>query len=240
MKSAIAVRHIHFEDLGVLEPFLKDRGYDVRYVDAGIDDMAAVDAVSPELVVILGAPIGVNDEETYPFLADELELVLRRLDAKRPLLGVCLGAQVIARALGAEVRPMGVKEIGFFPLTLTEAGRASPLARLGGAPVLHWHGDEFGIPPGASLLASTPVCASQAFAVGRQVLALQFHLEADPARIERWLLGHACELGQAGIDPREIRRQAQQFGPALAAPAIDVIDQWLARALEPPVPVRVS
>jgi GMP synthase (glutamine-hydrolysing) len=227
MKSAIAVRHVHFEDLGVLEPFLRERGYEVRYLDAGVDDLAGVDPASPDLVVVLGAPIGAGDEEIYPFLADELALVRDRLDVRRPLLGICLGAQLIARVLGAEVKPMGVKEIGFSSLTLTEQGKASPLAALGTAPVLHWHGDQFGIPPGATRLAYTDVCANQAFAMGRAVLGLQFHLEADPVKIERWLLGHACELGQAGVDPREIRRQAREFGPALSAAASEVIGEWL-------------
>ena len=227
MKSAIAVRHVHFEDLGVLEPFLRERGYEVRYLDAGVDDLAGVDPASPDLVVVLGAPIGAGDEEIYPFLADELALVRDRLDVRRPLLGICLGAQLIARVLGAEVKPMGVKEIGFAPLTLTEEGKASPLATLGAVPVLHWHGDQFGIPPGATRLAYTDVCANQAFAMGRAVLGLQFHLEADPVKIERWLLGHACELGQAGVDPREIRRQAREFGPALSAAASEVIGEWL-------------
>jgi GMP synthase (glutamine-hydrolysing) len=228
MKSAVAVRHIHFEDLGVLEPFLLRRGYALRYLDAGVDDLAAVDVASPDLVVVLGAPIGAGDEETYPFLADELALVRHRLEVQRPLLGICLGAQLIARVLGAEVRPMGVKEIRFSPLTLTEEGKDSPLAALGTVPVLHWHGDQFGIPPGATRLAYTDVCTNQAFAMGRAVLGLQFHLEADPAKLERWLLGHACELGQAGVDPREIRRQAREFGPALSAVAPKVIDRWLA------------
>jgi GMP synthase (glutamine-hydrolysing) len=227
MKSAVAIRHIHFEDLGVVEPFLRRQGYVLRYLDAGVDDLAAVDVASPDLVVVLGAPIGAGDEESYPFLADELALVRHRLDVERPLLGICLGAQLIARVLGAEVKPMGVKEIGFSPLTLTEEGKASPLAALGTVPVLHWHGDQFGIPPGATRLAYTDVCANQAFAMGRAVLGLQFHLEADPAKIERWLLGHACELGQAGVDPREIRRQAREFGAALSAAAPEVVGQWL-------------
>ena len=229
MKSTLAVRHVHFEDLGVLEPFLREQGHEVRYLDTGVDDLAGVDAAAPDLLVVLGAPIGAGDEDIYPFLGDELALVRRRLAAGRPLLGICLGAQIIARGLGAEVKPMGVKEIGFSPLTLTDEGRDSPLALLGDAPVLHWHGDQFAIPAGANRLAGTDICANQAFALGREVLGLQFHLEADPARIERWLLGHACELGQAGLDPREIRRQAQTFGPALSVLAPKVIGRWLAR-----------
>jgi GMP synthase (glutamine-hydrolysing) len=230
MKSALAVRHVPFEDLGVLEPFLRRQGYDVRYIDACTDDLSAIDAAAADLLVVLGGPIGAYDEEVYPFLTAELELVRARLAADKPLLGVCLGAQIMARVLGAKVGPMGVKEIGFSPLTLTEAGRASPLALLGDAPVLHWHGDQFDIPAGAERLAYTDICPNQAFAVGRNTLGLQFHLEADPAKLERWLVGHACELGSAGIDPREIRAQIAAHGPALTALASQIVGRWLAEA----------
>jgi GMP synthase (glutamine-hydrolysing) len=227
MKSAIAVRHVHFEDLGVLEPLLVEQGYAVRYVDAPTEDLAALDATSPDLVVVLGGPIGVYDEGVYPFLTAEFDFVRRRLDAQQPLLGVCLGAQIIAHVLGAVVKPMGVKEIGFSPLTLTEAGKASPLARLGTVPVLHWHGDQFEIPPGAARLASTEICANQGFAFGPGVLALQFHVEADPAEIERWLVGHACELSAAGVDLTALRRQSREVGAVLADAARQVIVEWI-------------
>lgn len=227
MKSAIAVRHVHFEDLGVLEPVLAEQGYAVRYVDAPTEDLAGLDAAAPDLVVVLGGPIGACDELAYPFLAKELDFVRRRLDAKGALLGICLGAQVIARVLGADVKPMGVKEIGFSQLIFTDAGQISALGALGALPVLHWHGDQFDIPVGAVRLAATEICPNQAFAFGHQVLGLQFHLEADPVRIERWLVGHAGELSGAGVDPAALRRQAHDFGPALVSSAQDVIGRWL-------------
>ena len=147
MKTALAIRHLHFEDLGTLEPLLREMNYQVQYVDAVLDDLATLDVESPDLLVVLGGPIGAYDDALYPFLAAELQLLRRRLASARPLLGICLGAQLIARALGANVYPLGRKEIGFAPLTLTDAGRASPLAALEGVAVLHWHGDQFDIPP---------------------------------------------------------------------------------------------
>lgn len=229
--TAIAIRHLHFEDLGTLEPLLQSRGYAVRYVDAPTEDLRAPrladDLADAGLLVVLGGPIGAFDEAAYPFLADELALVRQRLDRQQPLLGICLGAQLIARALGAPVAPMGVKEIGFAPLALTAAGQASPLAALDGVPVLHWHGDQFGIPPGAQCLAGTATCPHQGFALGPQVLGLQCHLEADPRAIERWLVGHACELAQAGVDPRALRAEARALQARLPATAQAVFTRWL-------------
>lgn len=230
--TAIAIRHLHFEDLGTLEPLLQSRGYAVRYVDAPTEDLRAPHIADAGLLVVLGGPIGAFDEAAYPFLADELALVRRRLGSQRPLLGICLGAQLIARALGAPVAPMGVKEIGFAPLALTAAGHDSPLAALGDVPVLHWHGDQFGIPSGAQCLAGTATCPHQGFALGPQVLGLQCHLEADPRAIERWLVGHACELAQAGVDPRALRAEARALQARLPAAAGAVFTRWL-DGLEP-------
>ncbi|MBN9616938.1 MAG: glutamine amidotransferase [Acidobacteriales bacterium 59-55] len=230
MKTAFAIRHVHFEDLGTLEPLLRQRGYEVRYHDVGLDDFNSVDAESPSLIVVLGAPIGAYDEAAYPFLTDELNLIRERLAARRPLLGICLGAQLMARALGAAVAPMGHKEIGFSPLTLTAAGKDSPLAALvDDQPVLHWHGDQFAIPDGLESLATTPLCPHQAFAVGEYALGLQFHLEADTRRIEQWLVGHAGELAQAGVDPVALRAAAQACGPRLEAASQAVFAAWLDR-----------
>jgi len=230
MKTVLALRHVHFEDLGIFEPLLRARGYEIRYIDPSIDDLTALDVVTPDLVVVLGGPIGAFDDAIHPFVADELALVKARLDSGRAILGICLGAQFMARALGAKVYPMGVKEIGFSPLSLTAQGQQSPLTLLSDVPVLHWHGDQFDIPDGAELLASTNVGAHQAFRVGSKVLGLQFHLEADTARIEQWLVGHASELGQAGISPNSLRTDAQQIGPKLQAAAIRILESWLDQA----------
>lgn len=229
MKTALALRHIHFEDLGTLEPLLRERGFDVRYLDPTVDDLSVVDPASADLLVALGGPIGAFDEAIHPFLAAELRLIEQRLASGRPLLGICLGAQLIARLSGAKVAPMGYKEIGFSELMVTEDGQDSVLAPLAGVPVLHWHGDRFDLPDGGRLLASTARCAQQAFALGDTVLGMQFHLEADAGRIERWLVCHCCELAQAGIDPREVREDARRHGAVLAEAARRAISGWLDR-----------
>lgn len=233
MSTVLAVRHLAFEDLGVIEPLLIERGHTVRYLDAGVDTIDAGTLLEPDLVVILGGPIGANDEDRYPFLADELAAVRTRLDLRRPTLGICLGAQLMARALGARVAPSGHTEIGYARLALTRHADDTPLRHLAGVSVLHWHHDVFTLPAGAVPLASTTHCPHQAFAVGPAVLGLQFHLETPPAALERWLIGHADALTAAGIDPRDLRRQAGQAGAALTAAAHAVLTEWLDGILTP-------
>jgi len=227
MKTAIALRHIHFEDIGTFAAVLNERGYQLQYLDpilGEIDDAAIQQA---DLLIVLGGPIGAYDEQVYPFLEQELSSVRQRLDSGKPLLGICLGAQLMARALGAKVYPLGVKEIGFAPLTLTAAGEESVLAKLDDTPVLHWHGDQFDIPDNAVHLARTSVGPNQAFSIGRNVLGLQFHLEADVRKIEQWLVGHASELRQAGINPCKLRMDAAELGGRLTTAARAVFVAWL-------------
>ena len=226
-KSCLAVRHVAFEDLGLLGPLLSARGYDIRYHDACIERFDAGTLLEPDLVIVLGGPIGVYECETYPFITDEIAAVAARLHANKPILGICLGAQMMAAALGARVAPGPVKEIGYAPLTLTAAGRASVLAPLGASPVLHWHGDNCDLPLGCEHLASTAHCPVQAFSRTPAQLALQFHLETDSARLEAWLVGHTVELGKAGIDPRTLRNEAQKLGPALREIGPKALSAWL-------------
>ncbi len=227
-KTCLAVRHVAFEDLGLLGPLIAARGYDVRLHDAGVDRFDVQTLVAPDLVIVLGGPIGVYETAAYPFIGDEIAAVAARLASNKPMLGICLGAQMMAAALGARVAPGPLKEIGWAPLTLTAAGRASVLAPLGdNNPVLHWHGDNCALPAGCERLAATAHCPVQAFFRTPTQLALQFHLETEPARFETWLVGHTVELGKAGIDPREVRRQVHTLGPAAHALGGKVLAAWL-------------
>jgi GMP synthase (glutamine-hydrolysing) len=230
IKKCLAVRHVAFEDLGLLGPLVAARGYGVRYHDAGIQPFDAETLLAPDLLIVLGGPIGVYERNSYPFIADEVAAIAVRLEADKPMLGICLGAQMMAAALGARVAPGPVKEIGWAPLTLTADGQKSVLAPLGATPVLHWHGDNCELPTGCTRLASTPHCPVQAFARTPSQLALQFHLETEPARFESWLVGHTVELGKAGVDPRQLRTQARTVGPATRALGQKVLAAWLDKA----------
>lgn len=231
MKTALALRHLAFEDLGLFEPLLQARGFAVRYLEAGVDDLTAVDLDAVDLLVVLGGPISVEDEEHFPWLIDEVALIRQRLDAVRPLLGICLGAQLMARALGARVKPMGLKEIGFAPLTLTATGQGTALVELGAQPMLHWHGDQFEVPVGMVSLAATAVCPHQAFAPNDKALGLQFHPEVDPARFEQWLVGHVDELAQAGIGVSELRAAMAREATGLKAALARLMTRWLDQSL---------
>lgn len=238
-RTVLALRHVAFEDLGILEPALTARGYTVRYADAGIGRVNPGDVEAADLLVILGGPIGVHDDDRYPMLRNTKTAIAQRLRSGTPMLGICLGAQLIADAMGAAVRPTGSAEIGYAPLHLTPEGRTSPLRHLDGVPVLHWHGDEFGIPEGTAHLASTPGFPHQAFS-SPNVLGLQFHLEADSELIERWLIGHAHELSHHGLDPRSIRAQAGTHGPELRQAAAKVLHAWLEEHAQPTAPRRTG
>ncbi len=123
---------------------------------------------------------------------------------------------------------MAEKEIGFSQLSLTESGRKSPLRHLADVPVLHWHGDTFAVPEGAEALAATPHCRNQAFALGSNILAVQFHPEVNACTgLERWFIGHAVELAAAGIDPRSLRDDCARVGPALREAARRMLSEWL-------------
>jgi GMP synthase (glutamine-hydrolysing) len=226
-KVCLAVRHVAFEDLGLLGPLVAARGYGVRYHDAGVQPFDAATLLAPDLLIVLGGPIGVYEADAYPFIKDEIAALGARIEANKPVLGICLGAQMMAAALGARVAPGPVKEIGWAPLTLTAAGQASVLAPLGGSPVLHWHGDNCELPAKCERLALTPHCPVQAFARTPSQLALQFHLETEPARFESWLVGHAVELAKAGIDPRKLREEARTLGPATREVGSKVLSAWL-------------
>jgi GMP synthase (glutamine-hydrolysing) len=228
MKTACVIRHVAFEDLGTLAPVLQSSGYQIQYIEAGVTDLRDIDLQAVDLLVVLGGPIGAEDDALYPFLIDEVQLVQQRLASQRPILGICLGAQIMARALGARVQAMGVKEIGFSPLAFSSAGQASVLAELGQQSVLHWHGDQFALPNGLPSLAATPVCPHQAFSPYPSALGLQFHLEANADHIEQWLVGHALELSQAGVDLHALRQEAKAQAAGLQAASQRVMRRWLA------------
>jgi GMP synthase (glutamine-hydrolysing) len=227
-KRACAIRHVAFEDAGSFTAVLAGHGYHLDYLETGVDDFAGL-SEPPELLIVLGGPIAAYDEDLYPVIAHEVAAIERQIAADKPVLGVCLGAQLIARALGARVYPGSAKEIGWAPLSPSEAGERSCLAPLAQNDwqVLHWHGDTFDLPQGALRLASTSVAENQAFSLGPRILGLQFHVEAQSQALEQWLIGHAAEIAQANVDIPGLREDTKRWGAGLERAGASVLDAWL-------------
>jgi GMP synthase (glutamine-hydrolysing) len=228
MRNALAILHVAFEDLGSLETELLGAGFSIDVREAACVDLHEIDVLTPDLVVVLGGPIGVYEQRAFPFLQAEIDMVRARLEAERPTLGVCLGAQIMAAALGARVYPGAQgKEIAWGKLKPSAGSGAFDEFLRRDPCVLHWHGDTFDLPPGARLLASTEKYVNQAFAIGDFALALQFHLEVTLPGLERWYVGHACELAQAGIDVSQLRAESHAHVPTLEDAARSFLRKWL-------------
>jgi GMP synthase (glutamine-hydrolysing) len=237
MRRVLVLRHVAFEDLGLLEPLLQAEGWDIDYFEVGMDSFSAHFPLDADLVVVLGGPVSVYDLDRYPFLRTEIAWLRARLIEDLPTLGICLGAQLIAAALDAEVMPgRAGQEIGWFPLA---PGRDTAPAYMQAlfeddVPLWHWHGDTFAMPRGARHLAASARYPHQAFAWGRHCLALQFHPEFGPAALERWLIGHSHELAAAsGTSLARLRSDTARHGSAAAQAVTRFWRGWLA-SLSPP------
>jgi len=228
-KKAWAVTHVAFEDLGSFEQILREEGFEIEYLSAACDDLDDINPETDDLLIILGGPISVNDIDEYPFIQAELEMLAERLEADKPTLGICLGAQLIAKALGAKVYPGQHKEIGWSPIQLDESGSRSALRHFvgEGVCVLHWHGETFDLPENAEHLASSEHYANQAFSCGK-ALALQFHPEVTRRGLEQWYIGHTGEIHQTeGVSVNQLRDDAAQFADTLQARAYRFLTEWL-------------
>lgn len=238
MKTAAVVCHARFLDLAAFDAPLHASGYQIHYYDAGYNAFT-FDPVDPNLVVVLGGPISAYELEDYPFLAEEMAILKARVSADRPTLAICLGAQILAHALGARVYA-STSEIGWAPVNLTAAGEQSVLRDIGrdAIPVLHWHDDTFELPDGAVRLASTPGCANQAFSLGA-TLAVQFHPEVSARHFERWLI---CNTGQiarmTNHTVQSLRDQAARYADAAALSGQRWLTAWLEQVENSPSPSR--
>jgi len=212
MRKILVFQHVAHEILGTLHPLLKDTGFRIRYANFGRHPDLKVDVSGYDGLVILGGPMGVYDTNEYPHLHAEIHAIQQLLRADKPILGICLGAQLIAAALGAKVEPQKEKEVGWCDLALTKAGVDDGVVgeMKGAEKIFQWHQDGFALPPEAENLATSTKCPNQAFRYRDKVYGFQFHLEVDEPLIERWLTlpGHAGWLNPALTD--QIRRETPQ------------------------------
>lgn len=228
MKSALIVRHVPREGVAGFREPIEAAGFVLSRIDAGDNQFQDVDFCVPDLLIMMGGPMGVYEHEAHPWIPIQITKLQERIAAGRPTLGVCLGAQMIAAAMGSKVYPGGKSELGFAPLSLTPAGATSPMRHLESVPVLHWHSDTFDLPEGAELLASTGLYANQAFRVGRHVLALQCHAEmGEDPRFEDWLTHFWEDFHSIGLKDWEMRAAHAHCGPAAVAAGRAMIAEWL-------------
>ena len=215
MKKVLVFQHVPFEILGTLDPLLRRRGYRVRYVNFGRKPHAKPEVDKYHGLIILGGPMNVDMTDRYPHLETEVQLIRRIMAQGVPVLGICLGAQLIAKSLGAVVRKNHEKEIGWYDITLTDEGKRDPVMQHLGETrkIFEWHGDTYELPDGAVHLATSASCPNQAFRYGDNVYAFQFHMEVDGPLIERWLSTPVYQqeiaATQGRIDPDVIRRDTK-------------------------------
>jgi GMP synthase (glutamine-hydrolysing) len=213
MKKLLVLQHVAHELLGTLNPLLKRAGFRLRYVN-----FARYPEAQPSLdgyhgLVVLGGPMSVNDTDRLPHLITEMKLIETAMSRNLPVLGICLGAQLIAKTLGAAVYPNKEKEIGWYDVSPTDKAESDPLLAefQRTEKIFQWHGDTFDIPKSTIHLAFSSLCDNQAFRYGANVYGLQFHLEVDEPMIHRWLrvAENRKEITALGgkIDPERIHRE---------------------------------
>jgi GMP synthase (glutamine-hydrolysing) len=233
MPRLLVFQHVAAEPLGTLDPLIRARGHRIRFhnFERHPDAQPSVDRYRG--LIVLGGPMNVEDQHRRPHLTAELKVIEAALRQEKPVLGICLGAQLLAHVLGAPVRRHAQREIGWYDLTTTDAGRRDAvLGALGdGAPVFQWHSRTYDLPSGAHQLGRTATCEQQAFRWGRAAYGFQFHLEADAAMIDRWLAlpAYRRELAEAGLgrDEASIRRDTARSIAATQRLADAVFNRFL-------------
>ncbi len=237
-KKAIIFQHLQIENLGTFAPILKECGYNYTYVLTPDTDLSDIDTLAYDLLIIMGGSMGVYETDKHPYIAEEIDIVKRHIDSKKPVLGICLGAQIIAASLDADVYPGSKgKEIGWYPLTITKEGMETPIRHLGGenTNMFHWHGDTFDLPKGASLLASSKKYKNQIFSLeNHKIMALQCHPEIDESHFSACFKNFTNDLGSENQEQKmkEIERQTGKYSSILLSQNRLFMSEWLKRTIK--------
>jgi GMP synthase (glutamine-hydrolysing) len=229
VKSIQVLQHTACETLGTIEDVLRKNRVDFRYVRTQEGERVPHEMGEAAGLIVMGGPMGVYDSAEFPFLRDEMRLLESALKAEKPILGVCLGSQLLAAALGAEVKKGERKELGWHAISLAEeAHRDSVFSEAtSNFTPFHWHGDVFDLPSQAVRLASSQWTLNQAFRYGGNAYGILFHLEVNLAQITQMLIDFADELRQAGGEPARIRQETSTYLPTLEPIASTAFDRWV-------------
>lgn len=205
-------QHVSFETPGTIIDWIESKGHSISYTRFFEENHSLPILAEIDTLLIMGGYMNVNEEEKFPWLVGEKRFIREAFDSGKKIIGICLGAQLIAASLGAKVYKGKEKEIGFFPISFTRKALGHPLFNhfKNPYPVFHWHGDTFDLPDWSLRIATTSVCENQAFLIGKNVLGMQFHPEMDESIIEDLMLNDAAELSEEGAfiqNTSEIRNQ---------------------------------
>jgi GMP synthase (glutamine-hydrolysing) len=226
-----AFQHVGHEDLGSFETILGEIGADIRYICGRRENLKNLDPTEPDILIVLGGPMGLYETEKYPYLLDEVELVKKRIESGQPILGICLGSQIIAKALGASVYkgPKG-QEIGWHEVSVNHEGMKTPLKYLDKSVtnMMHWHGDTFDLPEGAVHLASSALYHNQAYSYKDHVFAVQCHPEITPRKLDIWLEKGRSDIAQVpDLTVEKLLLETEKNGQHLKAQARLFFTEWL-------------
>lgn len=233
--KVLVFQHVPYEPLGTLDPLLKEAGFRIRYVNFGRDAAQRPALHRYAAIIVLGGPMNANEIDDYPNLQTEVEILQEALERQMSVLGICLGAQLLAKALGGSVAQNERREIGWHDVQLTAAGAADPVLSAFSSTqrVFQWHEDGIALPPGCTHLAHSPASRVQAFRFGEHAYGLQFHLEVDHHLIERWLRVPAnqpvLEQEQGRVEPDQIRQQVPHYIGDLQALSRETFGRWIDR-----------
>ena len=233
MQSVWVLQHAPTETLGTIEDVLRGHRVGVNYIQTYAGNQVPSEMADKAGLIVMGGPMGVYEQAKYPFLRDEMRLIESALTLGRPVLGVCLGSQLLAAVLGAEVKKGEAKELGWHAVRLSEA-TTQDLLFAGVRPEFwpfHWHGDVFSLPKQAVNLASSRQTPYQAFRYGENAYGILFHLEVTQEQISQMLVDFAEELREAGGGAAEITQQIPRHVPVLKEIADGVFGRWASRLL---------
>lgn len=226
-KQVLVLQHADHITLGNFEPVLREYGYDIRTVDVTQESVLEIDPAAADVLIVLGGEMGVYEADKHPHLVEEMQFIRARIEAERPLFGVCLGAQLMAGCLGGRNYKGDKPDLGYQDIRLTDAGLSSPMRHVAGVGMLEWHGDHFTLPAEATLLGSSAAYPNEAFAIGDFALAVQFHPEVTAPMHEEWTLNSSDQFVEEGIDPEEWRALGRKHNPAMQVASRAMLSEWL-------------